>query len=443
VFAGNHIPKIGAIRVTAAHLVASVLAAVFAFAAVVAVRESLRLICGERVFARVSMAAQSLLIVALTTLLLLAVGQTPGVYSTWLRPDLALQPVTPFAMPPLWFLGLAETLNGNVIVLAPTRGIVLDDDLSRAYIGAQPMFLRLALTGLAATAGTLLVGGLAYLWNSRRLPAPPPRARSARRPFSGILTALAMRFIVRDPLSQAGFFFTLRVLFRSAPQRLAMAVGVAVALSLTIAIAGGFGLESGRVLADVPLSAWALQPLVLIALLAAFRHTMAVPAELRANWVFRQCWPGRLREYLIGVERAGVLAVATPAVLSLMPIHVLVLGTDAALFHAVNGVGLSMALVALIVSTQTVPPFVSSYVRRGNVKSLGPIFLMGVLAFAFSAAAVERAAFATVRGIVLHAAAVFGATIVVHLVSARRTKQLAPMAADVPEPTAQTLGLSG
>jgi hypothetical protein len=64
---------------------------------------------------------------------------------------------------------------------------------------------------------------------------------------------------------------------------------------------------------------WALQPLVLITLIATLRHAAAVPAELRANWVFHQCWSGQLRQSLAGAEWAGFVVVTMPAVLVLFP----------------------------------------------------------------------------------------------------------------------------
>jgi hypothetical protein len=158
--------------------------------------------------------------------------------------------------------------------------------------------------------------------------------------------------------------------------------------------------------------------------------------------VFHQCWPGRLREYLGGVERAAMVAVAAPAVLALLPAHLYVLGPFIALFHAANGIVLAAILLTLSTSASEAPPFVSSYVRRGNVMSLGPVLGLIVLAFAFSAAALERASAGTARGILLYTLLPIGILAGVRIASARGAARMAPLAADAPEPVAQTLGLS-
>ena len=181
----------------------------------------------------------------------------------------------------------------------------------------------------------------------------------------------------------------------------------------------------------------------MIGLLAAFRHARALPAELRANWIFHQCWPGRLREYLTGVERAAVVAVAAPAVAALLPVHLVFLGVGAAFFHAVSGMLMAVILLVLSMYDAAVPPFVSSYARRGNVKSLGPIFVMIVLTFAFSVAAIERASATTMGGMFLHTLILVAILAAVRTAASRRRRSVAPLTADIPEPTLQSLGLSG
>jgi hypothetical protein len=426
------------VRVLAAHLGATVLAATFAFSAIVAVRELLRVVTGARLFARVSTTVQAGCVMALTTMLLLTVGRPITVSTTWLA-ESAAPSVPALAVPPLWFLGLAEAIIGDVVALAPMRGVVVDDALSRLYTGWQPVFQQLGRQALLATVTTAAVAVLAYAWNSRRLPSPSTRAIRRRRPIGRLLRVLA-RSVVRHPVSQAGFFFTLRVILRSAPHRLAMAVAAAVALAVAIGIVGSAGLDHGGDASAVPLSLWALQPLVLLAVLAGFQHAMAVPADLRASWVFHQCWPGALGRYLSGVERAAIVVVVLPAMLALLPLHAYVLGVNVAILRVMNGTLLSVLLLWLALHGRNVPPFISSYVPRGNVKSVGPIYVMAAVTFSLVVAAVERAASASTRGALLHIVALASVAAVARA-GWRRPADSAALAADLPEPTTQTLGL--
>ena len=308
---------VGHARLVAAHFGAALAATAFAFFAVIAVRETLRAVLGQRGFARVSGSVQALLVVALTTAFLLLFGGAAGTAVSLVNEN-APQGVTRVTLPALWFLGLAETTIGETVV--GSWGAI-DDDPSRLYRSRQGRFRDLAQLGLLALGVVAAVGGAAYAWNSRRLPQPQSR-RPARHPLRASLGRLASLVVVRDPVARAGFFFTLSVLVRSGPHRLAMSVALAVALALTAATFGGSGLVRPADASSARLSVWALQTFVLMALVVGVRHALALPAALDANWIFRQCWSGNLRSYMTGVHRAVLVAAAIPPVLALMPLHV-------------------------------------------------------------------------------------------------------------------------
>jgi hypothetical protein len=55
---------------------------------------------------------------------------------------------------------------------------------------------------------------------------------------------------------------------------------------------------------------------VIAIVLVGVRHAFAIPAELRANWVFSMAWNGEMRPFVAGVKRAvvaGALAAAQHA----------------------------------------------------------------------------------------------------------------------------------
>jgi len=334
-------------------------------------------------------------------------------------------------------------MNGDVIVLAPVGGVVVDDDLSRFYLARRQVFLALGSTALIGTAGTMLLGSAAFFWNSRRPPSAIAPARQRPLVVWRALSQAVTRAIVRRPVAQAAFFFTLRVLFRSGPHRLTLAVGAAVAVSMTIAVVSGSGLERAASPTTTHLWLWALQPLVLITLAATLRHAMALPAELRANWIFHHCWAGQLHQCVAGAERAGFIAVMAPAVLILAPMHAYVMGPGAALFHGMNGMLLSALLLRLAGMDRTAPPFLSSYVRTGNVRSLGPIFVMVAVGISLMAATMERAAVGTAFGSVRHTLALLALVVAVHQIARRRLPAAPTLTTDAPEPSADPLRLSG
>lgn len=184
-------------------------------------------------------------------------------------------------LPPAWFAALGECA-------ARRHGALF-----------QPLALK-ALFALAS-AVCLFIG--AYLLTFRRfathsLEGPSHDAGSDAR-LSAFVRRLAQRSWLRDPLQYATFFFVLRTLVRSAPQRLCaggfLAVGSGVVFSqLWTATARGD-------LAGVILQ----QPYFLLFLACAgLRKAFSIPADLAANWVFRFHQRPGTQRYIAGVRMA-------------------------------------------------------------------------------------------------------------------------------------------
>src|SRR5438270_13084025 len=96
---------------TPGHAACALAAGAFGFAIILGLRETLRAIVGLAGFRKISAALQALLVVLLATSLLLL----PASYGNVARSWLSAGRVSPFAVPPLWFVGLHETLAGRVI----------------------------------------------------------------------------------------------------------------------------------------------------------------------------------------------------------------------------------------------------------------------------------------------------------------------------------------
>ena len=163
---------IAVLTLMAAHAFATMTAGAFGFLAVWAVREMLRAVLRGDWFRRISLLVQAGLVVVLTTTLLLLPGMSLAVVPTWLAPPTR----TIYAVPPLWFLGLHETLAGQVIDGLPRgdlRGPLLaaDRTSTQMYRSLRPVFVDLAWVaiGALATAGALAIALSA--WNSRQSPS--------------------------------------------------------------------------------------------------------------------------------------------------------------------------------------------------------------------------------------------------------------------------------
>ena len=101
---------------TLAHGMTTLAAGAFGFLAVLGLRETMSAIMGQARFQRISAAVQAGLVVALATALLLL----PGAYTGGVaRNRLTQGGLMAKALPPLWFVGLHETLAGSVIDRLP------------------------------------------------------------------------------------------------------------------------------------------------------------------------------------------------------------------------------------------------------------------------------------------------------------------------------------
>ena len=341
-------------------------------------------------FRKISAALQAVLVVFLGTSLLLLPASYGNVGRSWL----AGGRVSPFAVPPLWFVGLHETLAGGVIDGLP-RG-----DIPRRYAAAEhratllyrslpPLFHRLAVVAVFALIVVLLVAAAACAWNSRRLPVPPVARRGGpgrvRRTFAWTVTHL----VARDPAVQAGFFFAVQTLTRSVAHRVTMATSMAVGLALIVINMGGIDGHRAVALSSVPAYRLAVQTWVLAAVLTGFRHAVRVPAEARANWTFHLAWSGDERPYLAGVKRAAWLTLIVPTLTVLFAWHALVLTPRLAVAHLAFGGAVAVLLMEALFITYQKLPFASGFVRTEDLKSLVPLYVLVVLIVSLALAALR------------------------------------------------------
>lgn len=127
-------------------------------------------------------------------------------------------------------------------------------------------------------------------------------------------------------------------------------------------------------------------------LLVGLRFAFAIPAELRANWVFRLnggCQAGRP---LAGVRQAMTLAVVLPVLVALAPVHAALWGVRVAVMHWLAGVVMSRLLVeALLVGARKIP-FTAGY-QPGQMmlRTRWPLALLGLVVFSRGFAWLEHA----------------------------------------------------
>ncbi len=349
-------PLLGVAGFARCHVITILAANTFVFFLCVAVQGLLMNVLGYRMFRRVSPYVQFGLVALLLLMFLLS-----GRIVSELQPRAAINSPAVYMFPPLWFLGLYQTQLG----------------------WTSPVFRELASSARMAAGWTTFAALAAYLLSYKRhvrrslesaedLSSEP----SAMERLAG---RLLDRFVLRDRLEQASFYFIWKTLTRSRRHKLFFAAYVAVGCALVF--------EGLAVLVARGANTWMYHPtpellpaplILSFFILCGMRHVFAVPAELRANWVFQVSDRGEARSCLTGVKKAMIVLGVIPLFALLLPPHVLFWGWQAAALHMLFGAVISVLLVEVLLATFEKFPFTCSYLPgKANLKVSWPIYLFG------------------------------------------------------------------
>jgi hypothetical protein len=338
------------------HIVSILAANTFVFFLCVAVQGILMNVLGYRMFRRVSPYVQFALVALLILMFLLS-----GRIVSELHARAAVNPASVYAFPPLWFLGLYQTQLG----------------------WTSPVFRQLASSARMAAGWTTVAALATYLLSYKR---HVTRSLESADEFSTVPSAmdkfvgrLLDRYIVRDPLQQAAFYFIWKTLTRSRRHKLIFAAYVAVGCAVIFEGLAVLVARGGNSWMYHPIPELLPAPLILaFFILLGMRHVFAVPAELRANWVFQVSDRGEARRCLAGVRKAMLVLGVIPLFALLLPLHVLFWGWQTALLHMFFGAVISWLLVEVLLAGFEKFPFTCSYLPgKANLKVSWPIYLFG------------------------------------------------------------------
>jgi hypothetical protein len=348
------------------------LASVFTFAAVVAWIGLLMFCLPYRVFRRFSQYLRIALVVCFLFLLMtsFAVGH--------LTPRLTQDPLSIIRfLPPVWFLGLCETLRHT----------------------AAPVYRHLGMLALLALAGTLLFAGAAYALSYRRCFLSIPEtveATASRSPvLLPVLLGVADRWYLPTAARRACFAFVVRTLTRSEKHFTALGAFVGMGLLLCaqtlVSAAHGGTVLGGRVPAPALLSI----PLILVyCVVVGLRFIFEIPADLRANWIFKlQIDAGAGESVALGRALAWTM-LAPLLILACVPAYVYVWGWQVAVPH-LGYVGLMTALLVetMIAGLRKIPFTCSLPVFKEHAFVLLFLLFLGFYLFVRAGAFLESVVF--------------------------------------------------
>jgi hypothetical protein len=328
------------IRFTIGHAVAVFTASAFSFCAVFATAGLLMALLPAKLFRRVSHAARFLLAIVLLTL----------IASSFTVPYLLTKLSVPAAhkiasLPPVSFLGLARTVWLK---------------------GADSFAAGISKAALSAVALTILVALIAYALSFRRafirIPemadaGPLPRFRHSVSPLAPFHKA-----ILRNAPQRACYHFVAKTLLRN-DGHLQILLGFA-ALGLVLSAET---LSSARdlhslVTGRTPSVEYLSVPFILAyCVIVGIRFAFEMPADLRANWIFR-FWLDPNQQDARATARRVLLMFSLPWLAPAAFLSVLFFwGWTAALLHAAVLIACSIVLVEAMLIRFRKIPFTCSY----------------------------------------------------------------------------------
>jgi hypothetical protein len=318
----------------------SVLGGLFVFFTLVAVQGVLLNLVPIRLFPRISLAVQGLLLASL-------LAGLPFVFSVPALYD-RIDPLPGWSLyvPPLWFFGIDQIIFGN---REPTI----------ALLG------RIAIFAVLTSAAAAM---LAYTWSYHRhrirvLESPSVEGAALHRLWPGSLTGR----LLTDARALGVFVFTTKMLGRSRQHRLILTAFTAISLALisqefaNIALAGGHFHTISTSIEGVRELVIAIPLGISFFLLAGLRYLFRLPVEIRANWLFRTVEPGHAPALLLGVERFLWAWGALPVAILTLPIEASLLGMRTGVAAALMCLLISFLLIEFLLFTFEKIPFTSSY----------------------------------------------------------------------------------
>ncbi|MGA2371854.1 MAG: hypothetical protein ACLPPV_03200 [Candidatus Korobacteraceae bacterium] len=343
-----------------AHAAATFSAGLFVYFATGALQGVLMNVLSARTFDRVSVLIQAVLATALLVAIPYALDM-PNWHNT-----LAARPSWMSSFPPVWFLGLYKTLLG-------THDAYFRQLCETALMGLGAVFLLFVATNFVS-----------YRRHASRALEQGQTRRAGR--WVRDRAAKLPEVFITSSRERATFVFALQTLRGSHRHKLVAACGVAVAVVLTLQTAGSSilaHLGTGQYWQLWQLESVLAMPLVMSAILiSTLCYVFQLPAELKANWIFRMAESSGRAELLNGVERLLICCGLLPVLLFTAPLEILGFGWVLAIAHLTLVAVLMLLLIEFRLNGWHRIPFACSYVpgRRNFWQTAGAYsFLFGAV----------------------------------------------------------------
>jgi hypothetical protein len=328
------------LQFAAGHAVTVILASAFSFFAVFAVIGLLMALLPYALFRRVSVYVRFL--IALFFLALLA---TSFAVPSFLAQVARMSKHAVNLLPPVWFLGIGQTLWGN---------------------SRNPFFAAMTRTALLAMGIAVAVAILSYALAFRRsfirIPETAELGPLPRSQFHLLPVSLFHSTLLRDQPQRACFHFITRTLLRSETHLQIASAFVAIGLVVSAqAFASVFRANAAASLRNPSEDLLSIPFILSFCIIVGIRLAFEIPSDLRANWVFA-LWidPGTLQTR--SIARKVLLTFSLAPLVSICFVSSWILwGFGAALLHTAVFAICTVTMVELLLLRFRKIPFTCTY----------------------------------------------------------------------------------
>jgi hypothetical protein len=364
------------LRTVPAHFAAAVTANLTLFFMIALFQAAVLLVLSPRLYKRVSALIRFAALVAVISLLLLAVIDFGSWQKTIARFTALRDQGSPSLRfyPPLWFTALYQVLLGEG---APVDRTLAPLAVLAPFVLAGLYFAAMALGYRKHLSRSLESPGRSFL-RDKVLAVPA-------RPLKGLL--------LRKPVERAVFDFFALTLRRSPTHKVrwlgSMAAGTGlalIALYLGGRSAGGLA-PTNRYLLSVPI-------ILTFFFFVGLRSLVSVPVAADANWVFRLSEKPGLAPYIAGMKKGIVFLVLGPLFAVLLPLYAYLWGFPTALLHLGYGFVLALILLEVLFFGYAKIPFACSPAPgRAGLHLLWMLYVFGFLVYVPGLDGLEQALF--------------------------------------------------
>ena len=288
-FASSREPILAGLTLWLGHALAVMAASAFAFFGLIAVQGALMNLLPANWFRRITPMVQ---VFALCLTLVAMFAYPKGI--SLIKPAVPVAAQDPWLwyVPQLWFLGLAQTIAGRPEPVWGELSVVSLKGMALVLTSAAAVYLlsyyrhaRHSLEQAGEVAGTPSIVQRAAAWLINRA------------------------WLRRDPIERAVFWFIIKTALRSRRHWLILGGYSGVGLAFVLdALLAGMVRSGGYAIFLKPSPRLFMVPLTLtFVILAGLRFAFTLPAELRANWVFRMTESRDRRLYHRAVRKATFL----------------------------------------------------------------------------------------------------------------------------------------